>query len=131
MRSPHCEAKKTAPRAGDRMIPHCSRFEASYSLPVRVVKVPLDQRSYIIKIGTAVLAELGQECAALGLGKRCAIITDAKVGPRYDKKAKLTLQRAGFEPLLVTVPSGETSKSLKLVQKCYDQLAAHRLERKS
>lgn len=38
---------------------------------------------------------------------------------------------AGFEPLLLKVPAGETAKSLKTVQACYDQLAAHRLERKS
>ena len=38
---------------------------------------------------------------------------------------------AGFEPALITVPAGETAKSLKTVQACYDQLAAQRLERKS
>jgi len=32
---------------------------------------------------------------------------------------------------LITVPAGETAKSLKSVQACYDQLAAHRLERRS
>ena len=34
-------------------------------------------------------------------------------------------------PVLITVPAGETAKSLKTVQTCYDQLAAQRLERKS
>ena len=38
---------------------------------------------------------------------------------------------AGFDPVLLTVPPGETAKSLKTVQACYDQLAAHRLERRS
>jgi 3-dehydroquinate synthase len=32
---------------------------------------------------------------------------------------------------MVVVPAGETSKSVKSVEKCYDELAAHRLERKS
>ena len=41
------------------------------------------------------------------------------------------LRDAGFDPLLLTVPAGEKAKSLKTVQWCYDQLAAHRLERKS
>jgi 3-dehydroquinate synthase len=42
-----------------------------------------------------------------------------------------SLARAGFEPTLIKVPAGETAKSLKTVQSCYDQLAAKRLERKS
>jgi 3-dehydroquinate synthase len=39
--------------------------------------------------------------------------------------------KAGFEPDLITMPAGETAKSLKSVQDCHDQLAAQRLERKS
>jgi 3-dehydroquinate synthase len=38
---------------------------------------------------------------------------------------------SGFEPVLIAVPAGEKSKRLAVVEKCYDQLAAHRLERKS
>jgi 3-dehydroquinate synthase len=38
---------------------------------------------------------------------------------------------AGFSPALIVVPPGETAKSLKSVQSCYDQLAVHRLERRS
>jgi len=41
------------------------------------------------------------------------------------------LVKAGFEPVLITVPAGESAKSLKSVQSCYDQLALHKLERKS
>jgi 3-dehydroquinate synthase len=65
------------------------------------------------------------------LGRRCAIITDTNVGPRFGRRVRQSLQAAGFEPLLITVPAGETAKSLKTVQRCYDQLAAQRLERKS
>ncbi len=42
-----------------------------------------------------------------------------------------SLTNAGFEAVLVTVPPGETSKCVKVVERCYDQLAQHRLERKS
>lgn len=77
------------------------------------------------------MPRLGEECRRLKLGARCAVITDAKVGPLYAKAALANLKRAGFEPVLITVPSGETAKSLANVQRCYDQLAANRLERKS
>jgi 3-dehydroquinate synthase len=98
---------------------------------VRVVHVPLQQRSYDIKIGPGLLAALGKECARLGLASRCAVITDSNVARHYAKGAQKTLCAAGFDPLLVTVPAGETAKNLKTVQSCYDRLAAHRLERKS
>jgi 3-dehydroquinate synthase len=98
---------------------------------VRIVHVPLARRSYDIKIGAGLLARLGGECARLGLGERCAIITDANVGKRYARPAFDSLVKGGFTPLLITVPAGETAKKLKSVHACYDQLAADRLERKS
>lgn len=96
-----------------------------------VVKVPLGSRSYSILIGPGLLPRLGAECRKLKLGRRCAIISDANVATRFAGKAMASLKSAGFDPVLVTVPAGETAKSLKTVQACYDQLAAHRLERKS
>jgi 3-dehydroquinate synthase len=98
---------------------------------VRNVKVSLGKRSYEIKISSDVLSHLGTECARLKLGTRCAIITDANVAPRYAHAARHSLVRAGFDPILIQVPAGETAKSLKTIEYCYDQLAQHRLERKS
>ncbi len=98
---------------------------------VRTVRVPLGNRSYDIKISPGLIGKLGSECARLKLGSRCAIITDTNVGREYAKPAYNSLLRAGFEPSLVIVPAGETAKSLKTVQSCYDRLASHRLERKS
>ena len=98
---------------------------------MRTVSVQLGHRSYAIKIGAGLLARLGRECARLKLGARCAIITDTDVGRRFAKPAFNSLVRAGFSPALIVVPAGETAKSLKMAQTCYDQLAVHRLERKS
>jgi len=41
------------------------------------------------------------------------------------------LAKAGFSRRLITVAAGETAKTLKSVQVCYNQLAAQRLERNS
>ena len=65
---------------------------------VRIVRVPLGNRSYDIKIATGLIAKLGAECARLKLGNRCAIITDTNVGREYAKPAYNSLLRAGFEP---------------------------------
>jgi 3-dehydroquinate synthase len=85
----------------------------------------------VIKIAPGLLQKLGGECARLKLGDRCAIITDTNVGKRFAKPAYESLVKAGFEPSLIVVPAGETAKSLQTVQTCCDQLASHRLERKS
>lgn len=102
-----------------------------YPAVMRLVQVPLGNRSYIIKVGSGLLPRLGAECAALKLGQRCAVITDSKVGRHYAQAVMKSLAASGFEPALVTVPAGEKSKSIAVVEECYDQLAAHWLERKS
>ena len=98
---------------------------------MRTVSVQLGNRGYAIKIGAGLLDSARQWMCASELGVRCAIITDTDVGRRFAKPAFNSLARAGFSPALIVVPAGETTKSLKTVQACYDQLAVHRLERKS
>jgi 3-dehydroquinate synthase len=98
---------------------------------MRIVKVPLGNRSYVIQVGNHLLATLGRECKKLNLGSRCAVITDSQVVKHHGKAALQALKAAGFDPVLITVPAGEKSKRLAVVEQCHDQLAAHRLERKS
>jgi 3-dehydroquinate synthase len=98
---------------------------------MRIVQVPLGNRSYQIKVGGGLLPRLGVECAQLKLGQRCAVITDSNVGRHFAQAALKSLSASGFQPVLITVPAGEKSKRIAMVEKCYDQLAAHRLERKS
>jgi 3-dehydroquinate synthase len=102
-----------------------------YNRPVQTVNVALGTRSYSIEIGGKLLSTLGKRCVDLKFGQRCALITDRRVGRLYAKAAADSLAKAGFEVNVITVDSGEQSKSLKVVGQCYDQLAAHRLERKS
>ena len=98
---------------------------------MRIVPVSLGSRSYVIKVGVGLVSRLGAECARLKLGHRCAVITDSNVGQQYAPSVLTSLTNSGFEPMLINVPAGEKSKRMAMVEKCYDQLAAHRLERKS
>jgi 3-dehydroquinate synthase len=98
---------------------------------MRKVTVPLGARGYSILIGSRLLDRLGAECRRLGLGRRCAIITDSHVAPTYARRAAASLEKSGFEGAVIAIPAGENSKSLKTVRDCYDQLARHRLERGS
>src|SRR5690348_2244224 len=98
---------------------------------MRVVQVSLGARSYSIRIGRDLLTRIGSECAKLNLGRRCAVISDARVAPLYGKAVLEALASAGIDPVLVPVPAVETSVSLKTVQSCCDLLASYRLVRRS
>jgi 3-dehydroquinate synthase len=98
---------------------------------MREVQVPLAGRTYSIFIGGGVLSRLGRECARLKLGRRCAVLSDTNVAPRFASRAMESLAQAGFEAVLITVPAGEAAKRLKNVESCLEQLASHRLERRS
>src|SRR5262245_27347855 len=98
---------------------------------MRVVNVSLGSRSYRILIGTHLLERIGIECRGLKLGRRCTIIFGLNVAPIYGSRCLAELRAAGFDPVLICVPAGETAKSLKTLQSCYNELAKHRLERSS
>ena len=98
---------------------------------MRTVPVALGSRSYPILVDRGLLGSLGRRCRTLGLGRRCAVIADANVAPALGSAALVSLQDAGFEPELITVPAGERAKSLRVVAACYDTLAGQRLERGS
>lgn len=98
---------------------------------MHTVRVPLAARSYDICIGRGLLPSLGPRCRKLQLGSRCAVIADSQTAPRFGETALASLTQAGFNPSLITFKAGEPSKSTREAARCYDQLAAHRLERRS
>ena len=98
---------------------------------MRTVQVPLENRTYTIVVDRKLLSTLGERCGNFGLSGRCAVITDKNVARHYAKNAVYALKKVGIDSVLVTIPAGEKAKSLAVVQKCYDALAKHRLERKS
>jgi 3-dehydroquinate synthase len=98
---------------------------------MRTVQVPLGNRSYTIVVDRTLLPTLGERCRNFGLLGKCAVITDKNVGKSYGDLAVRSLKKAGFDVALLTIPAGEKSKSMAVVEKCFNELAAHRLERQS
>ena len=93
------------------------------------VDVALGERSYPIHIGDGLLETLGARVAALRPNARCAIITDENVAALHAATAMESLSAAGFTPLLITVPAGEPSKSMAMLEEVLSQLLDARLER--
>ena len=95
----------------------------------QVVHVSLGDRSYDVVIGSSLLGQTGESCAGLGLKGRCAVITDSTVAPLYADLVLSALKDAGFDPTLVTVPAGEASKSMTVVEDCCRQMIQAGLDR--
>lgn len=94
------------------------------------VMVDLGERSYPIHIGESVLDSLGDACKTAGLSGRCLIISDGNVAPLYADRVFQTLDKAGFNPALETLPAGESTKSHEQLIALYAKAAELRLDRK-
>jgi 3-dehydroquinate synthase len=96
------------------------------------VRVDLAHRSYDVWVGPGLLDELGPRAASLFPGKtRAAVITDSNVAPLYAANALASLQLAGIHASLITVPAGESSKSLSSTEAVLSDMARAGLDRKS
>jgi 3-dehydroquinate synthase len=94
------------------------------------VTVALGARSYEVTVGPGLLDMLGGEARELGLGKGCAVISDTNVARLHGERAMESLRGAGFQPVAITVPAGEKSKSLEQVEWICERMIEAGLDRK-
>lgn len=100
-------------------------------MEVQSVSVDLGARSYQVLVGNGLLGALGQHVQPLGLGNKCAILTDTNTGALYAKAAQKSLQDAGFATEIITVPAGEDSKCMHVASDVCELMIAHRMDRSS
>lgn len=93
------------------------------------VHVAVVGRSYDVFIGSGVLDEVADWLSRSRPGARVAIVTDETVAQLYGSRLDISLARAGFPTLVLTVPPGEASKSWALAGELCEQLAAQRFDR--
>jgi 3-dehydroquinate synthase len=94
------------------------------------VTVALGSRTYGVMVAPGVLDTIGAKAAELGLGRHCAVITDTNVGPLYGARVMESLRSAGFQPVEITAPAGEKSKSLEQAEQICERMIEARLDRK-
>ncbi|WP_372797358.1 3-dehydroquinate synthase [Pontiella sp.] len=95
------------------------------------VTVDLGDRSYEIHIGAGILDRVGALCAGAGLKGKCLIITDENVGAHYADPVFQSLEKAGFEPVVVTLPAGEQTKCMEQLGRLYSECIGAGLDRKA
>lgn len=77
------------------------------------VHVDLADRAYPVLVEAGLLARTGQVLKAHGISSgRVAVISDSKVSVHHAPALLASLEGAGFQASLHTVPSGESSKSM-------------------
>jgi 3-dehydroquinate synthetase len=95
------------------------------------VPVPLSRSPYRVVVGSGLLAESGPMIAKVLTPRRCALVTDSNVAPLYAGIVEQSLESSGFQPVLITIPAGEASKSLSQTEKICDAMIAAGLDRSS
>jgi 3-dehydroquinate synthase len=85
-------------------------------------------RSYDIVVGSGVLGSIGPAVAATG-ATRVVVIADAAVADSHAATAAFSLQAAGVEAASLTVPSGESSKSVASLERLWNEMARLAIDR--
>ena len=91
--------------------------------PMEKVEVKLPGRAYWIEIGSGTLGRLGSRLRELISAKRVTLIADQNVGPLHAARLIKSLESSNFQVADITVPGGESSKSLEQARLIYDELA--------
>lgn len=94
-----------------------------------VVPVALAGRSYEVRVGSGLLADVAGQCGTM-LRKRCVpIVTDANVAALWQEPVAASLEAAGHEPHFLVLDPGEGAKSWASLQRVMDWLLAEEVER--
>lgn len=97
---------------------------------MQTLTVAIKDRPYPIHIGPGLLDRADLILPHLGQ-KRVAFVTNTTVAPLYLNRLKATLSTAGVESVEIVVPDGEQHKNWPTLNLIFDQLIAHRCERKT
>lgn len=98
---------------------------------MRKVRVALGEESYDIVIGYGLEQELRAFVQGAGFSRQAMLVTDSNVGPLYGETVRAILEAGGLSVTVVTIPAGESSKSLAVAEKLYTRAIELSLDRKS
>lgn len=98
-------------------------------LPHRSIPVSLGSRSYEVRIGSGILANLGPWTAPLTRGRRAFLIADSNLPSATIASATASLTGAGFTVSPASVRATEPDKSLESAARLLTQVAEQKLDR--
>lgn len=104
-------------------------FPENSSNDLEQVHIPLGERSYDIMIGSGLLERAGEFFQPLLKRQRVFVVADETVAEKYQDTLIENLKREKIDSHVISIPSGEASKSFGQLQKLLDQLIDKRIER--
>ncbi|MBN9674081.1 3-dehydroquinate synthase [Roseibium aggregatum] len=93
------------------------------------VRVDLGARSYDIKIGRGLTGGAGAEIACVLPDARLAIVADETVAALHMDRISASLDAAGLQHTVLTVPPGESTKCFSEFERLCNEVLGARLER--
>ena len=102
---------------------------AGYTVRVPTVPVNVDQVPYAVRVEPGLLARVGPLLRELTGHCRAAVLTDQTVAPLHLPALLASLRSAGFDPVVATLPPGESHKTLTALLPAYDAFLAAKIER--
>jgi 3-dehydroquinate synthase len=100
-------------------------------MTTKPLRVRLGERSYPIVLAADGLRGLPEAVTRVLSPGLMAILTNRVVWRHYGPGVRTGLERRGFTPVVVTVPDGESAKTLSVAGKVIGKLIAARLDRDS
>jgi 3-dehydroquinate synthase len=86
---------------------------------------------YRVLIGRGLLDQFGTHTHKHLPRETCVVISDSNVARIFGDRLKKSLASAGFRTVLITIPAGEKSKTLKRAGMICDRMIAAGLDRQS
>lgn len=93
------------------------------------ISVNLTTQEYQIKIENGLASSIGYEIQQVWSARKIALVTDTNVGPLYQAQITEQLAQAGFQVTVLTVPAGESAKSLEQAMSLYQALVTANFNR--
>ena len=106
-------------------------MESDRHLSVTGIEIRAGENRYEALVASGLIDNLGSTITETISGPRCAIITDVNVAAFLGDRVQRSLIAAGFQPTLITIPAGETSKTLEQAGAICDQMIGAGLDRQS
>ncbi len=98
---------------------------------MKEIEIHAGSASYRALVGSGLLATIGTTLRSVVRGPRCALIADDRTAELFGETLRQSLTGSGFDPKLITVPRGESAKSLGELGRICDEMAAAGLDRTS
>ncbi|HIS03565.1 MAG TPA: 3-dehydroquinate synthase [Candidatus Pullichristensenella avicola] len=91
--------------------------------------VTVQSGNYRVLIGPGLLSQAGERVAEAVRGRRCAVVTDDRVGALYARRLLASLEAAGIRADVFSFPNGEKNKTLSTFARAVEFFAERELTR--